>query len=941
MKDWDIKTRVLLLALLPSIIISSLLGCYFTLIRFRDLSVQLRREGTALVHGLDTASKSALFKHNITNLQALVDNTLQLSNVEAVTFYDEAGKILAFQGPEALKSDLTEQQRDAKKFPSMIDIGEYYIFTQPILLANRDVHTGSKSQTFSNQNDIASNKKLGWVAIYYSPAKMRLEEYAAIITSSLMLLVGLIISMVLAWRIGRDITGPLITITNVVNRLKRGDLNARVPIKSGGQLGILAEGVNEMAAALKSSQEELQHNIEQATKDLTESLETVEIQNIELNIARKDALEASRVKSEFIANISHEIRTPMNSIIGFTNLLLETELNAHQCDYLITIKKSAGNLLDIINDILDFSKIEAGKLRLHYIPMDIRECVDDVLELLAQNAHAKYLELACIIEQDVPLRLIGDPLRLKQIMINLVGNAIKFTERGSVEVTVSLDNEISNNYQLRIGVSDTGLGLSVDDQKQLFRAFSQADTTARRKYGGTGLGLVISKKLINQMGGAIGVHSEPGHGSTFWFTFLSEKSKVMSNETIEYKRLANMPVLLFEPYQTAQSAMILLLESWQMSVITCDRLNNILNYSVETNDDNEIIIIGYNQLTDELINTVRQLKQQTQSRVVVMINTVEQDALTTLRNVGADLVLSKPINRKKLYHELCKLLVNKPVSQAPSNINLNLAKPFQFVTHASKTPIRVLAVDDNPANLKLLTVLLEKFGVSVSKANSGERALALAAQQGFDLILMDIQMPNLDGIEVTNRIRKPHHLNRTTPIIAISAHVIGYEKETLLAAGINDYLTKPINTEQLYQLLNKWTSMNIEEDSMYFSHSDVIFMSENLKVLDHELGLKLAGGKADLAQELLEMLIEKLPLDREEISKIYKIKDQEKLLEVVHKLHGATCYCGVPRLKHAASTLETAIKSHDDEHMEELLDILLREIDAVLIAQTSSNNEVK
>ena len=360
-----------------------------------------------------------------------------------------------------------------------------------------------------------ANRLLGWVEIELSHSGMLLRGYRSLFASLLLIAAGLAGAALLALRMGRTINRPISQIKLAVAQLKDGHLETRLPPLGSQELDDLASGINRMAGTLQNAREELQHSVDQATEDVRQNLETIEIQNIELDLARKEALEASRIKSEFLANMSHEIRTPLNGILGFTHLLQKSELTPRQLDYLGTIEKSADSLLGIINEILDFSKIEAGKLVLDNIPFNLRDLLQDTLTILAPAAHAKQLELVSLVYRDTPLSLVGDPLRLKQILTNLVSNAIKFTREGTIVARAMLEEEHEDSVQLRISIQDTGIGLSNQDVRALFQAFSQADNSLSRQPGGTGLGLVISKRLIEQMGGEIGVDSTPGEGSEF------------------------------------------------------------------------------------------------------------------------------------------------------------------------------------------------------------------------------------------------------------------------------------------------------------------------------------------------------------------------------------------------------------------------------------------
>jgi two-component system sensor histidine kinase BarA len=612
---------------------------------------------------------------------------------------------------------------------------------------------------------------------------MRSREYQILIHASLIFLLGLSLSALLAYRMGRSLTQPILAIAEAVKKIREGALNTRIPVSTYPELKMLGSGINSMAEALENAHQELHHKVEQATLSLRRTLETIEVQNIELEISRRAAESANKVKSEFLADMSHEIRTPLNGVVGFIQLLQKTELNQKQQEYARTIQTSANNLLAILNDILDFSKMEAGKLRIERSVMDIRDCIEETLNLLAANANEKNITLIPLIYADIPRHIVSDPLRIKQIITNLVSNAIKFTEKGSVIIRVILEDKALSQATIRIQITDTGIGLSEEEQKILFQAFNQTKRGFTHKFGGTGLGLVICKKLVEQMGGSIGVESAPQKGATFWFTFQAELYK---------------------------------------------------------------------------------------------------DTSTTI-------TLPTPI-----------------FSGTP-------AKPLQSIS--------VLAVDDNPENLKLIRILLEDMGIQVTTAPNGKTAINAIHQTVFDLILMDIRMPDMNGIEASKAIRdieKTHH-RKPTPIIALTAYALSSEKDALLKTGVNDYLTKPIGEKELNQVLQKWIQPQ----------------SRVIPVVDWVLSKQLAGGRIELAQEFFEKLTLSLPKDKAQINAAYLRSDWRSLRDYVHKLHGACCYCGVLDLKECAKKLEATIASGLLDNIKPDVDALNLAIDAVL-AEASS-----
>ena len=462
LKDLGIKGRVLMLTLLPTSLLALVLGGYFTWVQLSGLQGQLLQRGQMIIEQLAPLAAPALHAGDSDVLQRIANQALDQPDVRAVSFLAAERNTLAHAGP----SMLNPSPAAGEPQPAQNSNQNATRFLLPVY----QQHLSITGKTTGEPD----TRLLGWVELELSHHSTLLSGYRSLLASLLLIATGLMVTALLAVRMSRTINDPLRQIKQSVAQLKDGHLETRLPPLGSHELDELASGINRMAESLQNAQEELQHSVDQATEDVRQNLETIEIQNIELDLARKEALEASRIKSEFLANMSHEIRTPLNGILGFTNLLQKSELTPRQQDYLGTIEKSADSLLAIINEILDFSKIEAGKLVLENIPFNLRDLLQDTLTILAPAAHAKQLELLSLVYRDTPLSLIGDPLRLKQVLTNLVSNAIKFTRAGTIVIRAMLEDESADRAQLRISVQDTGIGLSDDDLRELFQAFSQA-----------------------------------------------------------------------------------------------------------------------------------------------------------------------------------------------------------------------------------------------------------------------------------------------------------------------------------------------------------------------------------------------------------------------------------------------------------------------------------
>ncbi|MER0040779.1 MULTISPECIES: ATP-binding protein [unclassified Pseudomonas] len=886
-KDIGIKGRVLMLTLLPTSLLALVLGGYFIWMQLSGLQAQLLQRGHMIAEQLAPLAAPALLHGDPTLLQRIATEALEQPDVRAVTFLTTQSERLAHAGPSMLNQrPLIDSSTVGIAEQSSQDATRFLL---PVLAQHLTL-SGEESSD-------AEAGPIGWVELELSHHNTLLSGYRSLLTSLLLVVTGLIITGLLALRMSRSINDPLLRIKQGVALLKDGHLETRLPPLGSHELDELASGINRMAESLQAAQEEMQHSIDQVTEDLRQNMENIEIQNIELDFARKEALEASRIKSEFLANMSHEIRTPLNGILGFTNLLQKSELSPRQQDYLSTIEKSADSLLSIINEVLDFSKIEAGKLVLENIPFNLRDLLQDTLTILAPTAHEKKLELLSLVYRDTPVWLSGDPLRLKQVLTNLVSNAIKFTREGSIVIRAMVEEETADRAQLRISVRDTGIGLGEEDLRALFQAFSQADNSMSRQAGGTGLGLVISKRLIEQMGGEIGVDSTPGEGSEFWVSLNLPKARSEADE--QPRALAGRRVAILEAHELARQALQHQLEDCGLQVSTFGDLGSLreaVNSAAGSAQPFSCAVLGVT--SDDLPPTaldknVWALEQQG-CKSLVLCPTTEQTLYQDNVPDWHTQLQAKPACTRRLQRALIELVAPRQARQA--------------VRHNLTRSPAILCVDDNAANLLLVQTLLDDMGAKVTVASSGFDALVITQEQDFDLVFMDVQMPGMDGRQTTEAIRQWEHDNARTPmpIVALTAHALANEKRTLLQSGMDDYLTKPISERQLAQVVLKWTGLSLASN-IQEPQADTT-AAPATAVLDKEEGLRLAAGKADLAADMLSMLLAGLPGDLLAIRQARADGDRNALIERIHRLHGATRYCGVPQLRAACQHSETQLK---------------------------------
>lgn len=913
------------------------IGGFLVLEQIASTSDSLVRRGQIVAAMVAQNSEYGVFTENQESLLKLVESLSADPDFAYVEIRGNSSKILASKSrgnrePPPMENEILRTETvltDLHDRATGMGLIEVHV---PVIakMAHESSGLFVEPTPSSSQSVVIGSVRLGL-------GKKRLEQSidhavgTSIVAMSGVAFLGIILTLGLT----RRITAPIRTLLSATQEVALGDLTQQVHVKTCDEISNLARSFNHMVRQLRDANDQ-------------EAIRTTELSQMiaALNVSKEAAEAANIAKSQFLANMSHEVRTPMNGVLGMAELLLNTQLTDKQRHLVDNVHRSGSALLSIINDILDFSKIEAGKLKLERVEFGLRQVVEEAVDLFAELASKKGLELTCFLQDEIPDNVIGDPVRLRQILLNLLGNAIKFTRHGEVALRVECLKADTQHLTLKVEVIDTGIGIHPDEQAHIFMAFSQADESTTRRFGGTGLGLAIVKQLVSFMGGEIGISSTPGQGTTFWLTIqLGRTAHTNSPYPVEHQSLTGARILVVDDNATNRYILETHLRNWNAEPISADSARaalNLLRQSVQNGTPFDLAILDIQMPDIDGIALARMIKSDPALKNLDLV------ALSSISNHGQEersdqlgfyAWFQKPVRQSMLRNFLVHYrhtLHTLPALPAPSS------------TLRDQLHARILLVEDNPVNREVASCMLELLGCEVDLAETGFQAVQASSSTHYDAILMDCQMPVMDGLTATARIRERERQAQAPriPIIALTANAIEGDREQCLNAGMDDYLSKPFSHSQLSDMLSRWLSRTDTSSSQRSLRSASIEAApesssptihtkqiEPSSVVDctawESIRMLKRPGHPDPLGKLLAKYLEDSRQLVEQLRHAIESNDSATLHAVAHRLKSSSATLGALTMAAHCKELEAMGRSHRIEGASDRFRHLERDFDAV------------
>ncbi len=775
----SITRRLMVLTILPLVAITLVLTFHIIRSEHREIEQSLQMSGRSTADYLATISDFALYSGNRDLLASLASSAHRITGLHGVAFLDPE------RHPLATSPGFSDIPQHPERQEYQSADGRYLYFERPVFLAGLDV-----SDYAEERNTSAPTEMIGLVLVAMDRS-ISIARGRELLRENLGIgFAILIITGLLSWYLGITVVRPLTRLTRAVREMQKGDLSTRVEATTRDELADLARGINHLAASVAASRNSLEKQVDFATVKLQSTLNDLRKKNELLDRARQEAEAGNKAKGDFLAQMSHELRTPITAIQGFIRLLSESDLSTNDKRYCAIIDQAARQLLQLIDDILAITRLQSGNVELESRPMDLADCIENPVSLMAPSAHAKGLELILDISPEVPLALEGDSLRIRQIVFNLISNAIKFTDEGYVLVRVLRHSSSRSDARITIQVQDTGIGIADNVRQQVFDAFTQADNSISRRFGGTGLGLAIVNNLVSLMGGKIALNSTVGRGSCFTVTLPLARGSVTEETAPQPSCSGN--ILLYDPNPLSREALEHLLSRQVDHIISCESFDDLAITPDEMTPD---MVIYSNPVTQPSANAqlhLQRLRDLTPVPILVLTR-LEEGGMSLVTDLRQSL---EPIS-----------FIGKPPTLAELKFALTgrLASATDTMSARTLDRLSILIAEDNDFNGLLLETLLSQSGARCDLVKNGREAIVHVNRESYDIILLDVHMPEMNGVEVVREIRNSECINRDTPVIMLTADVLKQEEEEIFRSGANELVFKPLNEARLLKTIQQLT----------------------------------------------------------------------------------------------------------------------------------------